>query len=55
MRLGDQKHPSTMLGFMYNADLEMKGSDETFTPVEWLAIGGDVQVVLDALDASRWR
>lgn len=52
---GDQKHPSTILGFMYNADLEIEGTDDSFTPVEWLTIGGDVQVVLDQLDADSWR
>lgn len=52
---GDQKHPSTILGFMYNADLEIEGTDESFTPVEWLTIGGDVQVVLDYLEAESWR
>lgn len=51
---GDQKHPSTILGFMYNADLEIEGTDESFTPIEWLAIGGDVQVVLDYLEAASW-
>ncbi|WP_022904499.1 hypothetical protein [Curtobacterium sp. B8] len=51
----DQKHPSTILGFMYNADLEIEGTDESFTPIEWLAIGGDVQVVLDYLEAESWR
>ena len=49
---GDQKHPSTILGFMYNADLEIEGTDETFAPIEWLTIGGDVQVVLDHLEAA---
>jgi hypothetical protein len=52
---GDHKHPSTILGFMYNADLEIEGTDESFTPVEWLTIGGDVQVVLDHLEAESWR
>lgn len=51
---GDQKHPSTILGFMYNADLEIEGTDESFTPVEWLTVGGDVQVVLDHLEAASW-
>lgn len=52
---GEQKHPSTILGFMYNADLEIEGTDESFTPVEWLTIGGDVQVVLDHLEAASWQ
>lgn len=52
---GEQKHPSTILGYMYNADLEVEGTDESFTPVEWLTIGGDVQVVLDHLEAANWR
>ncbi|TDN44400.1 hypothetical protein EDF64_105235 [Curtobacterium flaccumfaciens] len=51
---GEQKHPSTILGYMYNADLEIEGTDESFTPVEWLTIGGDVQVVLDHLEAAGW-
>ena len=51
---GEQKHPSTILGFMYNAELEIEGTDESFTPVEWLTIGGDVQVVLDHLEAASW-
>ncbi|WIB42690.1 hypothetical protein [Curtobacterium sp. MCLR17_058] len=51
---GEQKHPSTILGFMYNADLEIEGTDKSFTPVEWLSIGGDVQVVLDHLEAASW-
>ncbi|SDQ14286.1 hypothetical protein SAMN02800687_0536 [Curtobacterium sp. UNCCL20] len=51
---GEQKHPSTILGFMYNADLEIEGTDESFTPVERLSIGGDVQVVLDHLEAASW-
>lgn len=52
---GDQKHPTSILGFMYTAELEIEGTDEPFIPVEWLAIGGDVQVVLDALERSRLR
>ncbi|WNY33082.1 hypothetical protein Q9Q99_12680 [Curtobacterium flaccumfaciens] len=52
---GKQKHPSTILGYMYNTDLEIEGTDESFTPVEWLSIGGDVQVVLDHLEATSWR
>ncbi|MGY2898425.1 hypothetical protein ACVKXF_001048 [Curtobacterium sp. PvP017] len=52
---GEQKHPSTILGFMYHADLEIEGTDETFTPIEWLTIGGDVLVVLDYLEAESWR
>ncbi|MGN7190486.1 hypothetical protein [Curtobacterium sp. SAFR-003] len=52
---GDQMHPSAIHAFMYNADLEIKGTDEPFTPVEWLAIGGDVQVVIDNLKALRLR
>ncbi|WP_412873663.1 hypothetical protein ACL00U_16770 [Curtobacterium poinsettiae] len=51
---GEQKHPSTILGYMYHADLEIEGTDESFTPVEWLTIGGDVQVVLDHLEAASW-
>lgn len=52
---GDEKHPATILGFMYNACLEVPGTDDTFTPIEWLTLGGDVQVVLDQLEAASWR
>jgi len=52
---GDEKHPATILGFMYNACLEIPGTDDTFTPIEWLTLGGDVQVVLDHLEAASWR
>lgn len=52
---GDEMHPSSILAFMYNADLEIRGTDESFTPVEWLTIGGHVQVVLDVLESSRCR
>lgn len=52
---GDEKHPATILGFMYNACLEISGTDDTFTPIEWLSLGGDVQVVLDQLEAASWR
>lgn len=52
---GDEKHPATILGFMYNACLEVPGTDDTFTPIEWLTLGGDVQVVLDHLEAASWR
>ena len=52
---GDEKHPATILGFMHNACLEIAGSDDTFTPIEWLTLGGDVQVVIDQLEADGWR
>jgi hypothetical protein len=52
---GNQKHLSSILGFMYNAGLEIEGTDEPFIPVERRAIGGAVQVVLDALGTSRLR
>lgn len=52
---GEEKHPATILGFMYNACLEVPGTDDTFTPIEWLTLGGDVQVVLDQLEAASWR
>ncbi|WP_144803662.1 hypothetical protein [Curtobacterium sp. BH-2-1-1] len=52
---GDEKHPASILGFMYNACLEVPGTDDTFTPIEWLTLGGDVQVVLDHLEAASWR
>lgn len=52
---GDEKHPATISGFMYNACLEISGTDDTFTPIEWLSLGGDVQVVLDQLEAAIWR
>lgn len=52
---GDQLHPATIQSFMYNAELPIRGTDESFTPVEWLAIGGDMQAVLDALETfHRW-
>lgn len=52
---GEEAHPSVVLSFMYNANIRIEDIGASLTPIAWLALGGDIRPVLDALEESRWR